>query len=261
MADRHCAACGAHRPALVAAQDAEEPLAMAEPPAEESGDLLGGLRKLVRAAAGGALKPHDFAQRMRSSVPAVDEAFDGIQAELESLPAGDEDYAGTVASSLQDARSLFHLALAELEVFGVEPHEAHLRLGMLLAEKGQEQYLRLLGTVREDAAGHPYAGQSDVVRRLAGEVLEGRLSLEVYREQLEEIAREAGSLLDQGRLKLAEGLGLATRFGGASRAQVDEAALLLDEGTELLGRVVLMFHDADAARRAARDILEGSVDD
>lgn len=257
MAARHCSACGARRPPVVQPlAEADEAPAEVVPPAEPAAsDMLSGLARLVAQAGSGQMAPAAFAERMRVAAGGLDEVFGGMAAELFALPEADEGYLTALESGLEDAASLFRIALAELEGFGESADPARLRIGMLVAEKAEEHYQGLVAGVRADAAGHGLRGQADRVRRLAAEVLDGTLTVEGYRVCLADLEEAIRGWLRDGAARAEAGLAAAREFDGTRVEPLNRAAAELEEATQALGQVILALHDPEATRQAARRIL------
>lgn len=258
MAARHCSTCGALRPpvaqSLEEPEETEVPTARQDPPA--SSDMLTGLARLVRHASAGELSPADFAERMRVAAARLDEVFGGMAAELFALPDADEGYLQALETGLEDAAALFRIALAELEGFGEEADPARLRLGMRIAEKAEEGYQAMLAGVQADAAGHTLRGEPDQFRRMAGEVLEGALSLEGYRLRLQEMQELVDRAVGSATERLKEGFAAAREFDGLRTEPVERAAGRMESAVQDLSHVILALHDPEAIREAAQRILD-----
>lgn len=255
MAARHCSTCGALRPPVAQSlEDAEEPTA--PPAAPESSDMLTGLARLVRHAAAGELTPAEFADRMRVAASRLDEVFGGMAEELFALPDADEAYLQALETGLEDAASLFRIALAELEAFGEAADPARLRLGMRIAEKAEEGYQGMLAGVQADAAGHALRGEPDQFRRMAGEVLEGALPLEGYRLRVQEMQELVERAVGSATERLKEGFAAAREFDGVRTDPVERAAARMESAVQDLSHVILALHDPEAIRQAARRILD-----
>lgn len=257
---RHCSACGAQRPPvmqpLAEADEAPTPVTSTTEPGVGRTDMLSGLSRLVARAASGELSPEAFAERMRSAASGLDQVFHGLAAELYELPGTEEEYARAIETGLEDASALFRMALAELEEFGHGADPARLRVGMLVAEKAEEHYQGLLAGVRADATGQPFSGESDRVRRLAGAVLEGALSLEDYRVRLGEVEHAIRGWLHHGSERLEAGLAIAREFDGLRTEPLNQAAEHLEQAAQDLGKVILAIYDPEVTREAARQILD-----
>jgi len=210
---RHCSSCGAVRPPVAQAPPGLDDTfaeALASTLASTSSgtprsDMLAGLEALVRQVDSGALSPEAFGQKMHQASVGLDEVFASMEAELLEVPEADPEYTQAVETGLEVSRGLFRLALAELESFATHSDPNHLRVGLLVAEKAEEHYQGLLDTVREDAVGHRFGGEADLVRRLAGAVLEGVLPVHDYQERLGQLQgavegwlAEATRLLETG---------------------------------------------------------------
>lgn len=267
MASRHCSSCGATRPPVIqppAGLDGSYAEALVSTLASSSSgpprsDMLAGLERLVQQADSGVLTPEGFGEKMRTASHALDEVFASMEAELFEVPEADEDYTRAVETGLETSKALFKLALAELEAFAARPDSGRLRVGMLVAEKAEEHYQGLLDSVRVDAVGHRFTGEPDLVRRLAGAVMEGVLPVEEYRERMARLQEAVEGWLAEGARLLQAGFAAAREYDGVRQEGVAQAGQDLESASRELGRVILAIHDPESTREAARHILHGEA--
>ncbi len=263
LSSRQCSSCGAASPPVVPApstlddsfaESLASTLASTSPSPPRS-DMLAGLERLVGEVDSGGIPPEEFGEKMRTAAHALDEVFAAMAAEIFEVPEADEAYVQAVETGLETSRDLFKLALAELETYAGHPDPSHLRVGMLVAEKAEEHYQSLLESVQREAVGHGFSGSPDLVRRLAGAVLEGVLPLEEYQERLGQLQQALEFWLAEGTRRLRAGLAAAAAFDGRTEEQVARAGQELEAASRELGRVILALHDPESTREAARHIL------
>lgn len=262
-ASRHCSSCGAVRPPVAQAPpglDEAFAEALASTLASTSSgtprsDMLAGLEALVQQVDSGAMSPEAFGQKMHQASVGLDEVFTSMEAELLEVPEADLEYTQAVETGLEVSRGLFRLALAELESFSRDCDHGHLRVGLLVAEKAEEHYQGLLDTVREDAVGHRFGGEADLVRRLAGAVLEGVLPVHDYQERLGQLQGAVEGWLAEATRLLETGFRKAREFDGVNPEVAALAGQDLESACRELGRVILALHDPESTREAARQVL------
>ncbi|MGI5844096.1 MAG: zinc finger Ran-binding domain-containing protein [Candidatus Xenobium sp.] len=266
LADHRCSSCGAEAPPAVPtpgglddsfAEVLASTLASTASSPPRS-DMLAGLESLVGQVDSGDMSPEAFAEKMRTASQALDEVFAAMAAEIFEVAEADEAdeaYVQAIETGMETSRALFKMALAELESYAEHPDPGHLRVGMLVAEKAEEHYQGLLESVQMEAVGHRFSGSPDLVRRLAGAVLEGVLSLEDYQEQLGQLQEALEAWLAEGTRLLRSGLAKARDFDGRADEGVARAGQELESASRELGRVILAIHDPESTREAARQIL------
>ncbi len=263
---RRCLACGAQRPSVLdPAAVLDESFAEGLVRALESSsktprsETLAGLEALVEKAISGVLPPKEFARRMRQAARGLEQVFATVAADLARVPEASPTYAREVETGLRIARGLFRLALSELEAFGERADRIRLQVGMLVAQRAEEHYQGLLRALQADAAGHPFGSESDVPRRLAGAVMEGELTLEEYRTRMEQLHLAIRGWLDGASRSLETAFAACLAFDGASPETMIQAGRDLEEASRDLGRVILILHDPEKTRAAARQILSGEA--
>jgi len=263
LATRQCSSCGAAAPPVVPASsglDDSFAEALASTLASTAStsprsDMLAGLESLVGQVDSGEIAPGAFAEKMHTASQALDEVFAAMAAEIFEVPEADEAYVQAVETGLETSRALFKLALVELESYAAHPDPGHLRVGMLVAEKAEEHYQGLLQSVQREAVGHRFSGSPDLVRRLAGAVLEGVLPLEDYRDRLGQLQEALEVWLAEGTRLLRSGLAAAREFDGLAEDGVAGAGQDLEAASRELGRFILAIHDPESTRESARHIL------
>ncbi|NMA27684.1 MAG: hypothetical protein GX934_07975 [Burkholderiales bacterium] len=259
---RQCLACGAQRPSVLdPAAVLDESFAeglvgvLGASESRPHSETLAGLERLVEQALAGTLPAKEFARRMRQASRGLEQVFATLAAELSRVPEATPAYTREVENALKVARGLFRTALSELESFGDRADRIRMQVGMLVAQRAEEYYQGLLEGLQADAAGHPFEGESDLLRRLAGAVIEGELSLEDYRARVEQLQQAVRGWLTSAERNLETAFVASLAFDGARPETMVQAGRDLEAATQDLGRVILALHDPESTRAAARQIL------
>ena len=216
--------------------------------------MLTGLADLVRQAASGSLSPSAFAEKMRTAAKQLDSVFLSIARDLDNTPSDEDDqeYVEAVKTALKDAAALFQIALAQLQRFGSSQNVRDLRVGMMIAERAEEAYQATEEELNRDARGYNLSGATDIVRRLAGEVVVGNLTLDEYRQTLDQVEKASGLWLQRGEAKLKSAFAAARAFSGRGVGLSQEAGTLLEEAAQALANVILAVHTQEEAERVAQ---------
>jgi len=259
---RQCLSCGAQRPSVLdPAAVLDESFAeglvgvLGSSAGRPHSETLAGLERLVEQALSGTLPAKEFARRMRQASRGLEKVFAALAAELGRVPEATPAYTREVGNALKVARGLFRAALSELEAFGERADRTRLQVGMLVAQRAEEHYQSLLEGLQEDAAGHPFEGESDLLRRLAGAVMEGEIPLEAYRARVEQLQQAVRAWLTRAASSLETAFVASLAFDGARPETMVQAGRDLEAATRDLGRVILALHDPESTRAAAQQIL------
>ncbi|GMU51546.1 MAG: hypothetical protein AMXMBFR33_06920 [Candidatus Xenobia bacterium] len=234
--DRHCIECNARLPF-------EVPSELQEPQAEEPflvprrGELTAALRQGLADFRAGQLPTPELIGRLRralTNVPAVFAAMAGKLGELQG-----EAYAQEVLVSLGDSQALFEAGLAEM-LQGVESNDdGPLRFGWLLVEKGEDEYIRILETLRRDAGGGPFTGQPDALARLLDARERGELDAEGLRLALDQLEQHLAQVVEESLGEIRQGLQQARSFDGADLRSVEQARQSLRQAAQGLAQALL----------------------
>jgi hypothetical protein len=150
-----------------------------------------------------------------------------------------EAYAQEVLVSLGDSQALFEAGLAEM-LQGVESHDdGPLRFGWLLVEKGEEEYIRILETLRRDAGGGPFTGQPDALARLLDARERGELDAEGLRLALDQLEQHLAQVVEESLGEIRQGLQQARSFDGADLRSVEQARQSLRQAAQGLAQALL----------------------
>lgn len=76
-------------------------------------------------------------------------------------------------------------------------------------------YQGLLESPQADAVGHPFGGESDLLRRLAGAVIEGEMPLEECRARTEQLQQAVRGWLASATSGLETAFAASLAFAGA----------------------------------------------
>ena len=258
LGERFCP-CGAARPRIydfAAPASAERSSSSSSAPAPQAvteSPMLSGLAMWVNQAACGQLSPSQFADKVQKAQSQLEGLFSNMLRELSQVDAhGEKAYLRSITTSLEDAATLFRIALSYLAKFGQSKKTAHLRVGMMLAERAEEAYVGVEETLAQDAQGYSLRHQGDVVGRLAQEVLAGRMTLEEYRSQLDEVDKAAHFWLREGQKSMESGLAAARAFTGRGAGLSEEAARRLAQAAQQLGQVILALYSREEVERVAK---------
>jgi len=218
-------------------------------------ETLAGLERLVEQALLGTLTAKEFARRMRQASRGLEQVFATLASELGRVPEATLAYTQEVENALRVARGLFRAALSELEAFGDRADRIRLQVGMLVAQSAEERYQALLESLQADAVGHPFAGESDLLRRLAGAVIEGAMPLEEYRVRMEQLRQAVRAWLASATNSIETAFAASLAFDGARPETMVQAGRDLEAASRELGRVILVLHDPESTRAAVKQIL------
>lgn len=260
MSSRYCQVCNAVRPPGAEALNDEgedlpmDGLGLGPEYLQTQSSMLAGLAASIRDVASGRISAREFRGRMSAAGEGVDEIFGAIGYELSNGEGGNSDYSLVVQNALEDARLLFRLALSQLEAYRGRRDNATLRMGMILAEKAEECYQSVRRGVDADASGHNLRGRADVVRRLAARLMEGSMSREEYREEIEAVEKAVQSWLDDGMEQLNAGLAAAKVFDGSQYSAIQKVGEMLEDATDSFAQVILAIHTADSVLSVANEI-------
>lgn len=211
------------------------------------GELTAALRQGLAEFRAGELPAPEFIGRLRRALTNVPAVFAAMAGQLGDLPglstapvvAGAEGYAQEVLVSLGDSQSLFEAGLAEM-LQGVEANDdAPLRFGWLLVEKGEEEYIRILETLRRDARGGPFTGQPDALARLAEARERGELDAEGLGQALDQLEQHLARVVEGSLVEIRQGLQQARSFDGANPRPVEQARRTLRQAAQGLAEALL----------------------
>lgn len=163
---------------------------------EEDNPLNGGLRNpglvsplldLANQVQAGQLTPAEYQERILKAQG----RFQRLQERMaETIQSGDslEGYRDGLMEALEDTFQLFQYGLEELQVYRAGQDRAPLRIGRLLLEKGEQEYLALLEILQKDeSAGCERERTTDLWSQLvyeAGRAELGEIGPEEFVETL-----------------------------------------------------------------------------
>ncbi len=235
--DRHCLECNARLPF-------ELPSELEEPQAEEPfavprrGELTAALRQGLAEFRAGELPAPEVIDRLRRALINVPAVFTTMTGKLGELVTA-ESYAQEVLISLGDSQALFEAGLAEM-LQGVESNDdAPLRFGWLLVEKGEEEYIRILETLRRDARGGAFTGQPDALARLFDAHERGELDAGGLRQALDQLEQHLARVVEESLGEIRQGLQQARSFDGADLRPVEQARQTLRQAAQGLAEALL----------------------
>lgn len=234
--DRHCLGCNARLPF-------ELPSELQDPPANEPfmvprrGELTAALRQGLADFRAGSLPGRELNERLRRALTNVPAVFAAMAEKLGDLQG--ESYGQEVLVSLGDSQALFEAGLAEM-LQGVDSNDdAPLRFGWLLVEKGEEEYIRILETLRRDAGGGPFSAQPDALARLFDARERGELDAEGLRQALDELEQHLAQVVEESLGEIRQGLQQARSFDGSDPRPVEQARQTLRQAAQGLAEALL----------------------
>ena len=118
----------------------------------------------------------------------------------------------------------------------------HLRFGWLLIEKGEQEYIAIVETLRNDAGKSGMPESQDVLGRMVLELSEGRLEQEEYLRNVAEFETSALECLDRAQELILSSTEAARTFDGSSQRPLEESFTKASEAAEELGSLVLTLY-------------------
>lgn len=199
------------------------------------GELTAALRQGLEDHRAGTLSAEEMAERLRRAGVNVPEVFAGL---AEQLNAPDE-YAQSVLLSLNDCQALFEAGLSDILQGVTARDDFPIRFGWLLLEKGEEEYLSILGRLQHDAAGGALAIRPDALSQLVAARERGDLDAAGLATALDSLEQELSQSLEESRLEIREGLARARSYDGLDATPVEQARGSLRRAAERLARALL----------------------
>lgn len=135
----------------------------------------------------GELEPGEYKKQLLKAQQRLTELFDRMAAQLEREGRHDEAYRDGVVEALADAIALFQYGLDELMQYQPGEDRAPIRLGRLLLEKGEQEYLALLDVLQggtEDAERERTVNLWGHLRERADLSVQGQIPREEWLESL-----------------------------------------------------------------------------
>lgn len=236
-----CSDCGARLPFRPGEQATEDVAATERFAVPRQGELTGPLRHGLETFQDGTLSEEEFMGRLLAATENVPKIFAHLVEQVEAESEDLQTYGDGVVTSLLDCQALFLSGLQEMLGFRETADPGNLRLGWLLVEKGEEEYIRILKALKNDAKGERFR-VDDLLGRLVIAYHEGVCSAEDFREQLRAFREHASETLDEvGRL-VDGGLEKALDGGPEEESVLEEATAKLDEAAEKLGGLILNLY-------------------
>jgi len=146
-----------------------------------------------------------------------------------------------------DCQALFESGLAELLQFVEAGDDFHLRFGWLLLEKGENEYVEILKTLKRDSANRAFEGADNVLGRLYESLLDQVLTESEYQADLERFETVSRETLKEIDALISQSVNLAKKTDEMSFA---EASVKLQEASDKMGNLLLNLHAVEAIETA-----------
>ncbi len=245
--ERTCQACGARLPFLPPTDStvhAETPESFRVP---KTGELTALLYQGIQQLRNGLISTDEFQERVESALQNVPLVFSTILDEIQDKSEEMTGYGDGVCVSLMDCQALFESGLAELLQFVEAGDDFHLRFGWLLLEKGENEYVEILKTLKRDSANRAFEGADNVLGRLYESLLDQVLTESEYQADLERFETVSRETLKEIDALISQSVNLAKKTDEMSFA---EASVKLQEASDKMGNLLLNLHAVEAIETA-----------
>ena len=224
-----------------------------------------GVFKLIAQVSRGLISPEAFLQDFYTAYKEIEAGLRDTRERLAGLEAdGDgKRYLERLSDDIECCAYIFRLALMQFEAFVNREEPTGLRIGTQLMEKARSAFEETVKGVQARAEGRSLDERRDAVGALAAEAVNGKISLDLYRQALDRLQAVFEPLEENCRVFQEEIVKGAKELVDCE----DDAEELKKRGAQLLpkilkladayGLMILSVHAPDYTRRSIGNLMLG----